>query len=186
MPELVTERLLLRPWAAEDLDAAADLFAIPEVWRFPMGRGLERDETARFLDRALAAQASGRPFPWVAEERGGGRIIGYVGLAVPEFLPEVMPAVEVGWRLAPQWWGRGLATEGGRAALAHGFGALGLEEIVSIYQPENEASGRVMGRLGMRFERDTRHPDTGVALRVLRLRRADWEAARDGQPGPGA
>ena len=185
MPELVTERLLLRPWAAEDLDAVAALFAIPEVWRFPMGRGLQRDETARFLDRALAAQASGRPFPWAAEERSSGRIVGYVGLAVPEFLPEVMPAVEVGWRLAPEWWGRGLATEGGRAALAHGFGALGLEEIVSIYQPENAASGRVMERLGMRFDRDTRHPDTGVALRVFRLGRADWEAGGGRYEGPG-
>lgn len=186
MPGLVTERLVLRPWAAGDLGALAAIFALPEVWRFPMGRGLDREETARFLDRALAAQASARPFPWAAEERSTGTVIGYVGLAVPEFLPEVLPAVEVGWRLAPTWWGRGLATEGGRAAVDHGFGVLGLEEIVSVYQPENEASGRVMARLGMRFDRDTRHPVTGAALRVLRLRRADWEVGEGRRVGPGS
>jgi RimJ/RimL family protein N-acetyltransferase len=182
MPVLVTERLVLRPWSAEDLEALAAIFSVPEVWRFPMGRGLNREETARFLDRALAAQAAGTPFPWAAEERAGGGLIGYVGLAVPEFLPEIMPAVEVGWRLVPDRWGRGLATEGGRASLAHGFGVLGLEEVVSIYQPENVASGRVMARLGMRVERDTMEPKSGVALRVLRLRRDEWEeieAAKD-------
>ena len=177
MAGLVTDRLVLRPWTEEDLEALAGVFAVPEVWRFPMGRGLDREETRRFLDRALAAQASDRPFPWAAEERDGGRLIGYVGLAVPEFLPEIMPAVEVGWRLVPDRWGRGLATEGGRASLAHGFGVLGLEEIVSIYQPENVASGQVMARLGMRVERDTRDPARGVALRVLRIRREEWEAA---------
>jgi len=86
-----------------------------------------------------------------------------------------MPAVEIGWRLDPEVWGRGFATEAARAALAHGFSSPALDDVVSIYQPDNESSGRVMARLGMRFDRDTRHPTRDLALRVYRLSRADWE-----------
>ena len=60
----------------------------------------------------------------------------------------------------------------------HGFREIGLPEIVSIYQPENVASGRVMERIGMRFDSDARHPTFDVALRIYRLSRAQWEASR--------
>jgi len=101
----------------------------------------------------------------------------FLGLAPPEFLPEVMPTVEVGWRLDPEFWGRGLATEGGRAALGYAFETLNLEEVVSIYEPENLASGRVMERLGMKRFMDTTHPTLGLPLRVYRLTSSEW-------PGP--
>jgi RimJ/RimL family protein N-acetyltransferase len=92
-----------------------------------------------------------------------------------------MPTVEIGWRLDPTVWGRGLATEGARAALADGFSNPELQEVVSIYQPENQASGRVMARLGMHFDRDTAHPTRGFPLRAYRLSRTDWRATtRDG------
>ena len=85
-------------------------------------------------------------------------------------------------------WGRGLATEGARAVLAHGFSSPGLDEVVSIYQPENAASGRVMVRLGMRFDRDTRHPTRGVAVRVLpAVTGRQWESQDHeglGRPAP--
>jgi RimJ/RimL family protein N-acetyltransferase len=89
---------------------------------------------------------------------------------------QVMPTVEVGWRLDPDYWGHGLATEGGRAALSFAFETLGLDEIVSIYEPDNVASGRVMEHLGMRPERDTVHPTLGVPLRVYRIDRPEWSA----------
>lgn len=79
-------------------------------------------------------------------------------------------------RLDPGYWGSGLATEGGRAALEAGFGLLGLDEIVSIYEPENAASGRVMEHLGMALDRDTTRPTLGVPLRVYRICRGTWEA----------
>jgi RimJ/RimL family protein N-acetyltransferase len=87
-----------------------------------------------------------------------GVLIGYTGLGLPEFLPEVMPAPEVGWRLHPDFWGSGYATEAALASLDYGFGEFGLDEIVSIFQPENAASGRVMERIGMAFDRDTVDP----------------------------
>jgi len=83
----------------------------------------------------------------------------------------------VGFRIDPDYWGRGLATEGGRAALEFGFNVLGLREIVSIYQPEDAASGRVMQRLGLVYERDTKHPALGVPLRVFKTDRDEWASS---------
>ena len=174
--ELVTSNLRLRRWSPQDLEALARIFAIPEVWQYPFGRGLTLEETEGFLAMQIAAQSTGGWAEWAVELISNGALVGYIGLAEPHFLPEVMPTVEVGWRLDPAVWGRGLATEGARAVLAHGFSNPGLREVVSIYQPENAASGRVMVRLGMRFDRDTTHPTRGVAVRVYRITRRQWES----------
>src|SRR5687767_10457392 len=126
-----TERLLLRPFEATDLDGLAEVFAHPEVWQFPYGRAFTRSETERFLD-AQIQEWDERGFGcWLALLRETGRPIGYVGLSVPTFLPAILPAVEVGWRFDPAHWGRGLAGEGARAALREGFTTLGLTEICS-------------------------------------------------------
>jgi RimJ/RimL family protein N-acetyltransferase len=172
--ELLTPHLRLRRWNRDDRAALCEIFGQPEVWRFPFGRGLTPEETGAFLAHRIAEQATGAWCEWAAERREDRKLIGYIGLARPYFLPEVMPTVEIGWRLDPSSWGRGLATEGAKAALADGFTHPDLDEVVSIYQPENEASGRVMARLGMRFDRDTHHPTRGLALRVYRLSRVDW------------
>jgi RimJ/RimL family protein N-acetyltransferase len=172
--EVVTDRLFLRRWREDDLDALCTIFAKPEVWWYPDQRGRDRDETRAFLDRKLELWDTRGWSQWAVEHRDDGRLIGFLGLEPPAFLPEVMPTVEVGWRLDPDYWGRGLATEGGRAALAFGFDVLGLDEIVSIYEPDNVASGRVMQRLAMQVDRDTVHPALGVPLRVYKLSRSDW------------
>jgi RimJ/RimL family protein N-acetyltransferase len=176
--EVQTDRLLLRRWRVDDLDDLRAVFAKPEVWWYPDRRGRSAQETGSFLDRRLDLWERRGWSHWAVVHREDRRLIGYLGLEPPTFLPEVMPAVEVGWRLDPDYWGRGLATEGGRAALGFGFDFLGLEEIVSVYEPDNVASGRVMEHLGMRPDRDTVHPTLGVPLRVYKLLRPDWEAAR--------
>ena len=107
-------------------------------------------------------------------ERGSGKMIGWAGLAVPHFLPEILPAVEVGWRLSGPYRGRGLATEAGAAALDFGFTAGGLECIVSLYEPENVASGRVMERLGFALRHQTVGP-RGEPVAVMELSRVQWE-----------
>ena len=176
--EILTERLRLRPWRKEDLTPLAEIFARPEVWRFPFGRGFTVEESEAYLTRVIERQDSASSSPAAAEERGTGRLIGYVALTPPTWFPAIMPTVEIGWRLDPGHWGRGLATEGARAVIDHGFREIGLPEILSIYQPENVASGRVMERIGMHFDRDARHPTFGVALRIYRLSRSQWEASR--------
>lgn len=178
LEEVETARLLLRRWRVDDLDALVQVFAKPEVWWFPFKRGWTARETEGFLHRKLDEWATRGWSHWAVIHKPDVALIGFIGLSPPVFLPEVMPTVEVGWRLDPAYWGRGLATEGGRAALDAGFGVLGLEEIVSIYEPDNVASGRVMAHLGMTHDRDTVHPTLGVPLRVLKLTRADWRRSR--------
>ena len=85
----------------------------------------------------------------------------------------------MGWRLSEPWRGRGLATEAGAAAVDFGFTHGGLDRIVSIYEPENAASGRVMEHLG--FTRClTTKGDRGEEIVVTELARARWEEMRSG------
>lgn len=176
--EVRTDRLLVRHWTPDDLPALVEIFAKPEVWRFPFGRGWTAEETEAYLAHRLELQRSGDPGPSAVEERSTQRLLGYIHLSEPTWLPEVMPAVEIGWRLDPERWGQGLATEGARALLDHGFAHMELTEILSIYEPDNIASGRVMEKLGMTFSRDTLHPYFARPLRIYRISRAEWEAGR--------
>ena len=176
MSAVETERLLLRPWTAGDLDALAAIFAEPDVWRYPFGRAFTHDETQRFLARQLHHWETDGFAVWAAELKSESRLIGYVGLSIPHWLPEVLPAVEVGWRLHPAYWGRGLATEGGRASLRYGFETLQLDRIIAILMPDNLASSRVTEKLGMRDCLTTWDDERGVALAVREISRAEWQA----------
>ena len=167
---LSTERLLLRRWRPEDLEPYAELCSDPVVMRW-IGNGSVR--TRKECATAISA------FELAWDEHGfglfalelpaSGRLIGFVGLSVPHFLPEILPSVEIGWRLAADQWGKGLATEGARATLAFGFGQAGLDRIVSIHQVGNDASGRIMEKLGMRFERETIDPSCHRRVRVYEI-----------------
>ncbi|MDQ4098054.1 MAG: GNAT family N-acetyltransferase [Actinomycetota bacterium] len=180
MTALETERLLLRPWNPRDIDALASVFGHRAVWEFPFGRAFTREETERFLERQVQHWERHGFGLWAAELKAEGTLIGFVGLAVPTWLPAVLPAVEVGWRLQPDQWGRGLATEGGRASLRHGFDTLRLDRIISIFMPDNVASGRVMDKLGMRTFTTTEDPNLGVPLEVREITRSAWRAKENG------
>lgn len=184
VPELRTERLLLRCWRDEDLEPFAELNADPETMRYfptPIARA-ESDAIADRIRRHIEAEGWGL---WAVEVVGGGSFVGFVGLARLSFEAHFAPAVEVGWRLAREYWGQGYATEAGRAALAYGFEELELEEIVSVTSPLNEPSWRVMERLGMSRDPfgDFEHPrvPVGHPLRphvLYRLSRAAWAVSR--------
>jgi RimJ/RimL family protein N-acetyltransferase len=174
METLFTERLVLRPLRQDDLGSLAVLQAEPSFWHYPLRRGQTRAETEEFLRRALGTY-TGAGFGWAAVvERESDALAGWAGLSVPNFLPEVLPAVEVGWRLGAAFRGRGYATEAGSAWAKWGFETLGLEQIVSIFEPENEASGRVMTKLGFELDRVTMDPGRRTALHVTVLTRLRW------------
>jgi RimJ/RimL family protein N-acetyltransferase len=180
---VVTERLELRRFLPSDLDELATVFANPEVWRFPYGRAFSREETATFLDGQIQEWDQHGFGLWIARERAGNRVVGYVGLAVPVFLPEILPAIEVGWRFEPSAWGKGFASEGARAALDEAFGPLGLNEICSVPQAGNPASSAVCERIGMRFARPVSIPATprrGELDGLLyEITRNEWRAPRN-------
>jgi RimJ/RimL family protein N-acetyltransferase len=174
--ERLTERLLLRRWRVGDGAAFAGINADPEVMRFigrghVLGRGLSDDLIARF-EREWDERGFGL---WAVSLRDDpdGELLGFCGLSVPMFLPDVLPAVEVGWRLARRAWGRGYATEAARASVAYGFAEHDLGEVVAIVDPENARSLRVAEKLGMTPRPDRIHPGTGKRVRVLGLRRSE-------------
>jgi len=176
MEAVETERLRLRPWRPDDIEPLAELFAEPAVWKYPLRRPLTRVESERFLDRQIRHWEDHGFGMWAVERKGQEELVGYLGLAVPVWLPQVLPAVEVGWRLHPDCWGRGLATEGGRASLRHGFDVLQLDRVISIFEAENVASGRVMTKLGMSDWLVTDDPRHGVTLHVREITRDQWRA----------
>ncbi len=102
--------------------------------------------------------------------------MGWAGLSVPDFLPEVLPAVEVGWRLGSPFWGHGYATEAATAALDWGFDQLGLASVLAIFEPDNVASGRVMDRLGFAPGYRTTHPGRDIPVVVRSLPAEGWRA----------
>jgi RimJ/RimL family protein N-acetyltransferase len=166
-----TERLQLRRWRPTDREPFAALNADPEVVRYVRdGRPMTRAESDALLDAIDAHWAQHGFGLWCAAPREDpDACLGFVGLAVPSFLPSVMPAVEVGWRLARSAWGRGLATEGARASLDHAFGELALESVISVIDPGNERSVRVAEKLGMRRGAAHLHPVTGRKLHAYEI-----------------
>ena len=150
IPELVTERLLLRGLELSDLDAYAAICADPDVRRF-LGDGRPLERPAVWREMALLLGHWGlRGFgQWAVVERETGELVGRAGL----WQPEAWPGLEVGWVLGRRYWGRGFATEAARAALHHAFSALGARRVISLIHPDNERSIRVAERLGERFDR---------------------------------
>lgn len=166
-----TDRLVLRRWLPEDRAPFAALNADPAVMRFfpaPLTRPESDALIVRLEDRW---RGDGIGFA-AAERRADGAFVGMVGLSRVRFAPTAPldGAVEVGWRLARAHWGEGYATEAARGWLAHGFGAMGLDEIVAFSVPENRASQAVMRRLGMARDpaRDFDHPALPPGSRLRR------------------
>ncbi|MET9762717.1 GNAT family N-acetyltransferase [Streptomyces sp. NPDC006372] len=180
MPELLTARLRLRPWRDDDLDPLAEMYADPEVMRY-IGDGSvrAREETAASLSRMRVEWEERGHGMFAVELRRTGELTGWTGTTVPDFLPEVLPGVEIGWRLAHRFWGRGLATEAARAALGHAFDIVGLERVLSICNVDNAASEGVMRKLGMRLDRETEVPSHGTRVRVYAVTREEYANRRD-------
>ena len=150
---LRTPQLLLRQWRDDDVAAADELSGDPAVMEYLVPRP----------DWAARKRAHWHEYgfgEWVVEIPGEASFIGAVGLEHVGYDAHFTPAVEVAWRPARPYWGRGYATESARAALDYGFEQLGLSEIVAITVPANRRSRAVMERLGMTRapEDDFDHP----------------------------
>jgi RimJ/RimL family protein N-acetyltransferase len=164
--EIQTARLLLRRWRCADRMAFAALNADSHVMEhFPAVLTFEEsDALADRIEQHFVERDFGL---WAVEIPGVVPFAGFIGLAIPRFEAHFTPCVEVGWRLAVDYWGKGYATEGARAALAFGFQRLGLLEIVSFTVPGNHRSRRVMERIGMVHDDrdDFDHPGAPEGLR---------------------
>ena len=186
MKPILTQRLILRNWEERDRELFYRINSDDEVLEFfPFRRS--RAEADAKMDQFRS---------WIAEDGYGfaaaeiaatGQCIGFVGLFDTDnlpFLPE--GTIEIGWRLAPEFWGKGYVTEAAKAWLTFGFETLGVDEIVSFAVEGNRRSTAVMQRIGMTADRsrDFDHPgipDSHPQLRrhvFYALRRQDWEKQR--------
>jgi RimJ/RimL family protein N-acetyltransferase len=143
-----TERLLLRRWRDSDRLPFQAMNADPRVME-SMPSLLPAVESDALADRAQAHFDLHGFGPFAIELLENHSFIGFIGLSIPSFDAPFMPAVEIGWRLAFDCWGLGLATEGARAVVRYGFKELELKSIVSFTVPGNLRSRRVMEKIGM-------------------------------------
>lgn len=177
---IVTSRLKLRDWTDADAEPFAAINADLRVMEFfpTLLTRAESDAQMAAIRAFIADHGYGL---YAAEETASGRFIGFVGLARPTFAAHFTPAVEIGWRLARESWGQGYATEGARAVVAHAFGPLGLDALVSFTAEWNRPSRRVMEKIGMTHDpaEDFSHPRLPAGHKLsrhvlYRLSRADW------------
>jgi RimJ/RimL family protein N-acetyltransferase len=153
-----TERLILRPWRDDDRAPFAAINGDPRVGQW-LGGAIDRAASDVLMDRIQAQiEAEGFGF-WAAERRADGRLAGMIGIRRQAEAPPG-PCLELGWRLAVEMQGAGLATEGARAALLWGFQTQADDEILSWTASTNLASQAVMRRIGMTPDpsRDFDHP----------------------------
>ena len=154
---LETERLICEPAAPGHRDFAVELFGNPEVarWIWPEGRdgpdaiGPRTPEQAEQLLRRFVADWEANGFGWwCVRERASGMPVGEV--VVQRATVDGAPVVEVGWMLLPAYWGRGYATEAGRAVIDIARKGLRLPKLSAGHFTDNPASGRVLEKLGFR------------------------------------
>lgn len=185
IPELATDRLILRGFRDTDRGAFAAMNADPVVMEhFPAT--LDRAASDALLDRILERWAADGHGLWAVERRSDEAFLGFTGLARLAYLEQP----EVGWRFVPSAWGQGFATEAAEAALRFGFETLAVPEIVSVTSVRNERSQGVMRRLGMHRDPadDFLHPNlpAGHPLRphvLYRLTGEEWRRRRGARPG---
>ncbi len=164
-----TAGLILRPWRTDDLEELERLFADPAVRK---GRHLPPERIRAIAERSLRQWQRNGFGPWAALDKATGQWIGRVGL---DELDDWLDAqkIEVGWELHRAWWGKGLATEAGLAALRFGFGEHQLDRIISVTAPWNTAARRVMERIGLEEQGARRWK--GVEVVWYALDRSAWE-----------
>ncbi len=186
MKPIRTDRLILRNWEERDRELFHRINSEDRVMEFFPFRRDRRQADAKMGELRETIDRDGYGFA-AAEIAATGQCIGFVGITGTDYLP-FLPAgtIEIGWRLAPEFWGKGYVTEASEAWLAFGFETLGVDEIVSFAVEENHRSTAVMKRLGMRPDpgADFDHPavpDSHPHLKrhvMYRLSREGWQARK--------
>ena len=169
MPTLETERVILRSFHREDVDAMAQLFANPDFMRFSSGVFTERQKTIDFIEKVMGWDGTSMPSQFAVVPRGEHAVIGYCGF---HHHPEVPGEVEIGYRLHPDYWNRGLISEAARAVRDHGFADFKLPRVISLIHPENIPSRRVAEKNGMKVEKQITF--RGSPTLVYAITREHW------------
>ena len=178
---LHTKRLRLEPFDESHLDGLSAMNSLPEVMRFVGGKTETREQTLSVITRVKRSWAAWGTSWWTFIETNSERVAGAGCIQYlrrdalpPEDLESLKGnPLEIGWRLHPDFWRQGLASEAARCMTAFAFNHFPIEELVAVRDPENADSGRVMDRLGMR-QRGL-EPWYGTAVVVHVISRAEWQ-----------
>ena len=170
MSSLETQRLILRLFTERDLDPFAGMGADSEVMRFLGGRPLTHSESWRQVATMLGHWQLLGYGMWALEERETGAFVGRVGFIDPPG----WPGFELGWALARDFWGRGLAWSQDLDSLLNNKRVYHSDHVISLIHPENTRSRRLAERLGERFEKTV--DLFGDEVGVYGIDRAEWKA----------
>lgn len=170
IPQLQTERLIMRGPGAQDFESFAAMMADPDVARYIAPAPMERADAWRALSAAIGHWSLRGYGAWTVVRKSDGAYVGRVGM----INPEGWPGLEIGWTLAKQFWGHGFATEAAAAAMRYAFLTQPVDHLISNIDPENTASQAVATRLG----------ETKGARSALRISGKDypidvWAITRD-------
>lgn len=176
---VTTPRLLLRTFRPDDLPLYAALNTDPEVVRY-LGGPLSREDSDDIAAWAQELHAKEGIGLMAIERRDDGAFLGMCGLHHLGWYPN---DIEIGWRLAHEYWGHGYATEAATGWLDHGFGPLGFTRVISVTDPPNVRSIAVMRRLGMVYdhEADLDHQGTTFHAVIHSTTAEAWHARRSGE-----
>jgi RimJ/RimL family protein N-acetyltransferase len=164
IPSFRTERLVLRPFANEDVEALHRILNEEGILRYFPGPGNpSMDKVEKFVAHQRRQWDEVGYAWWAVELKETRRLLGWNGL---QYLPET-GETEIGFLLDSAYWGRGLTTEAGRVGLRFGFEQVKLGEIVALAHPENRASQRVIEKLGLRFVEEAEY--FGMTVRRFSL-----------------
>lgn len=164
MHTIETARVYLRPFKPDDLDAFALIGSDPDVMRYiGDGKPQSREQTRMRLNAIFDHHNRHGFGVWAAVDKTNGEWMGFCGL---QFLDNTSE-IEVGYRLAKQFWGIGLASEAAKASLRYGFEELGLDRIVAVVQPGNITSRRVLAKIGLKYVKDARFYNSDVKYHAM-------------------
>ena len=183
--EIRTSRLLLRNWKESDYEPFIGMGQNERVMKY-FPKLMTPEQSREYINAQMRILVEKGWGMYAVEELHASTFIGFIGIrSVPYELPFSSlesPMIEIGWRLRPEWWNQGLATEGALGCLQLGFETLGLKEIISFTTVINTPSIRVMQKIGMRRDHDADfdHPkvEEGHPVRphlVYRMTKEDWE-----------
>ncbi|MEL6536218.1 MAG: GNAT family N-acetyltransferase [Bacteroidota bacterium] len=180
---LETERLYLTNWEASDLPDVTAMNLDPEVMRYFPSTYSEEISKAFIANNIQYLQV--HPYGWFKVTlKATQEFVGFIGMKDVQFKETFTPAVEIGWRMVTEMWGKGYATEGAKACLRYAFQQLNKKEIVSFTAIPNTPSMAVMQRIGMRKVGEFNHPmvEAGHALErhvLYKITQEEWNTQRE-------
>ena len=158
-----TPRLRLRPWRLDDFDPFFAIVTDHDVMRY-IGPGViwDAQRTRDYIRQQMDSYRQRGFCLWAVDHKADEAMVGFCGLR--DFGEG---EIEIGWRLAKAYWAGGLATEAARAALRHAFEEAGVQRVVAVAQLPNQASMRIMEKIGMRYLENRTHDSAEVACYVI-------------------